>query len=106
LRAGKALAIFIEGRIVPPGEVSEAKDGATVLALHSGATVVPAHISGTIWDDSLVMAFFRPHKAVLRFGEPINLREMAGPRPDKDEIPRLSAMLLERIRRLPLEKPG
>lgn len=100
LKAGKALGIFIEGRIPRPGEVAEAKDGAAVLALHSGARVVPAHISGTIWDASLLRSFFRPHKARVRFGAPIDLREYGGRRADKETVGRISAMLLRTIREL------
>ena len=38
LRAGKALGIFIEGRIVAPTEVVRPKDGVAMLALKTGAT--------------------------------------------------------------------
>ncbi|HOB73323.1 MAG TPA: lysophospholipid acyltransferase family protein [Phycisphaerae bacterium] len=100
LKAGKALGIFIEGRIPRPGEVAEAKDGATVLALHSGARVVPAHISGTLWDASLLRSFFRPHKARVRFGTPIDLRAYAGRHADKETVGKLSTMLLQTIREL------
>jgi 1-acyl-sn-glycerol-3-phosphate acyltransferase len=100
LKAGKMLGIFIEGQIARPEEVLEAKDGATMLALHSGATVVPAHISGTIWDENLFRSFVRRHNARVRFGEPIDLKTLAGPRPDKEEVGRISALLLERIREL------
>jgi 1-acyl-sn-glycerol-3-phosphate acyltransferase len=106
LKAGKLLAIFIQGRIPRPGEAAEARDGATVLALHSRAIVVPAHISGTIWTESLLSSFFMPHKAQVRFGEPIDLRAYAGPHPDKEAVARLSAMLMERIRRLGAEQRG
>lgn len=100
LKAGKMLAIFIEGRIPRPGEAAEAKDGAAVLALHGGAVVVPAHISGTVWDAGLLRSFFRAHKARVRFGEPIDLRAIAGPHPDKEAVGRISTMLMERIRSL------
>lgn len=106
LKAGKMLGIFIEGRIPRPGEVAEAKDGATVLALHSGARLVPAHISGTIWDESLLRSFLRPHKARVRFGTPIDLRTWAARRADKQTVGELSTMLLKTIRELGAGSPN
>lgn len=103
LKAGKALGIFIEGRIAEPGEVLEAKDGAAMLAIHSRAKVVPVHISGTKWNKNILWAFVRRHKARVRFGEPVDLCP-GGVRPEKEDIPGLSAMLLERIRALAPEQ--
>jgi 1-acyl-sn-glycerol-3-phosphate acyltransferase len=100
LKAGRLLGIFIEGRIAQPGETLEAKDGATMLALHSGALIVPAHISGTRWVPGVLTAFLLPQNAQVRYGEPIDPRAWAGPRPDKEAVGRASEMLLERIREL------
>lgn len=104
LKAGRLLGIFIEGRIARPGETLDAKDGATMLALHSQALVIPAHISGTRWVPGVAAAFLIPQNARVRYGPPINLREWAGPRPDKETVARASEMLLERIRELGREK--
>ena len=100
LKSGRLLGIFIEGRIARPGEVLEAKDGAVMLALHSQALVVPAHISGTRWVPGVLAAFFLPQNARVRFGEPIDLRAWAGPHPDKETVARVSERLLARIREL------
>jgi 1-acyl-sn-glycerol-3-phosphate acyltransferase len=85
LRAGKAVAIFIEGRIPKPGETAEPKDGPALLALRTGATVIPAHISGTKYHDSIARPFFQRHRARVRFGKPIDLSEWTGTR-DRDTI--------------------
>lgn len=100
LKAGKLLGIFIEGRIARPGEVLDAKDGAAVLALHSKAIVVPAHISGTRWTPGVLAAFMTVQNTRVRYGPPIDLRAWAGPHPDKETVAKVSAMLLERIREL------
>ncbi|GMV96978.1 MAG: hypothetical protein AMXMBFR83_13370 [Phycisphaerae bacterium] len=108
LKAGNVLGIFIEGRIAPPGETLDAKDGAAMLAVHSGARVVPVHISGTRWDDNVFRSFLRRHRARVRFGEPIDLCP-GGVKPAREQIPRISAMLLDRIRALapaPPLRPG
>ena len=107
LKQGKLLGIFIEGRIPRPGEIAEAKDGAALLALHTNATVVPAHISGTRWHGTVVKAFLWRHRAVVRFGRPISLSQYAHREIDKETLARISAMLLDRIRELaPEESTG
>ena len=106
LRAGKPLGIFIEGRIPRPGEYVEPKDGAALLALHTGATVVPAHISGTLYTESIAGAFLRRHRACVRFGKPIDLSAYRGPKPDKQTLHTISMLFLERIRELGAEPAG
>lgn len=99
LKDGKLLGIFIEGRIAKPGEEIEPKEGAALLALRTGALVVPAHVSGTYYSDDVAPAFFRPQRTRIRFGEPIDLSKLADPH-DREALPNLSRMLMERIREL------
>jgi 1-acyl-sn-glycerol-3-phosphate acyltransferase len=77
LRAGKALGIFIEGRIIRPGEVGEPRDGVALLALKTGARVIPAHICGTKYYDSIVREMLTRHRAEVRFGPPVDLSEFS-----------------------------
>jgi len=77
LREGRMLGIFIEGRIPKPGEIEPPKDGVALLALQSGATVVPAHISGLVYRDGVAASFFARHRARVRYGEPVDLSEFA-----------------------------
>ncbi|MGQ9649847.1 MAG: MFS transporter [Phycisphaerae bacterium] len=100
LREGHALGIFIEGGIPEPGEVREPKLGAAMLALHSGALIVPAHISGTYYDENIARSFFRRHHARVRFGKPIDLSRYWIPSGDKEALRKVSLKLLERIRQL------
>ncbi|HPD31516.1 MAG TPA: MFS transporter [Phycisphaerae bacterium] len=100
LRDGRALGIFIEGGIPEPGEVREPKLGAAMLALHSGALIVPAHIWGTHYDENIARSFFRRHHARVRFGKPIDLSRYWIPSGDKEALRRVSLRLLERIRQL------
>lgn len=100
LKAGKPLGIFIEGRIGKPGEQIGPKDGAAMLALHTRAKVIPAHISGTRYDDSVWKSFFRRHRAVVRFGQPIDLSRYWDHGSDRNTISEVSKLFQESIRRL------
>jgi len=100
LKEGKVLGVFIEGRIPRPGETPQPKDGAAMLALHTGALIVPAHIWGTSYDEKVVWSFFRRHRARVRFGKPIDLSRYWIPKADKETVSGISRMLLDRIREL------
>ena len=78
LRAGKALTVFIEGRIPAPGQKVEPRDGAALLALRSGAPVIPCHISGTLYRDGILAGSLARHRARVRFGPPVDLSDLAG----------------------------
>ena len=103
LKAGKPLGIFIEGRIVKPGETVAPKEGAALLALRTGATVVPAFISGTRYCDGVTMAFLRRHHARVRFGKPIDLSPWQGVKLDKETLATISARFLDAIYELKTE---
>ena len=76
LRAGKVLGIFIEGQIVEPDERVELKDGVAMLALRTGAKVIPAHISGVKAHSTIVRDLFARHRARVRFGPPVDLTNL------------------------------
>jgi 1-acyl-sn-glycerol-3-phosphate acyltransferase len=78
LRGGGMLGIFIEGRIAPPGTNPPPKDGVALLALQTGATVVPAYISGLIYHHNAVRSFFTRHRAKVRYGPPVDLSDIQG----------------------------
>jgi len=106
LKAGKSLGIFPEGRIPAPGEVLEPKEGAAMLALRTNAVVVPAHISGTRYSDTVLAAFFRRHYARVRFGKPIDLSEYRGTRPSKEAVGQVAKLLMREIRALGEDRGG
>jgi len=78
LRAGGALAVFIEGRIPPRGQTLPPKEGPALIALRTGATVIPVHISGTKYSESVACSFFQRHRTRVRFGLPVDLSDLAG----------------------------
>lgn len=65
LGGGRAVAMFPEGTRSRDGSVGRAQPGAALLALASGAEVVPVAICGE----------YRPGRLVVRFGRPFSLIE-------------------------------
>ncbi len=74
LDEGNILTIFPEGTRSPTGKLQEAKEGATVLALRSGAPIVPIGIVGShdFWPKGSII----PHigrRMIVRVGKPFQL---------------------------------
>jgi 1-acyl-sn-glycerol-3-phosphate acyltransferase len=99
LRAGHALALFIEGRIPAPGENIQLKNGAALLAIRSGAPVIPCHISGTVYREGILAGFLARHRARIRFGPPVDLSDLAGSS-GRDALAAATLQIAERIRAL------
>ncbi|MCH8053737.1 MAG: MFS transporter [Planctomycetes bacterium] len=85
LRAGKLLGIFIEGRIAGPDEEAQPRDGVAALALRSKATVIPAHISGVKYHDSVLLTFLLRHRVRIKYGPPVDLSEFTDPK-DREQV--------------------
>jgi 1-acyl-sn-glycerol-3-phosphate acyltransferase len=76
---GDVLAIFPEGTRSPTGALQTAKEGATVLAVRSGAPIVPIAIAGShqFWRKGTLVP--RPgRKMSIRIGDPFTLAVPAG----------------------------
>jgi 1-acyl-sn-glycerol-3-phosphate acyltransferase len=86
LRAGKAVGIFIEGGIVRPGESGQPKDGVAMLALKTGAAVIPAYISGVRYRAGIVSGLLSRHQARVRFGPRVDLSEFRSGKPDRETV--------------------
>jgi 1-acyl-sn-glycerol-3-phosphate acyltransferase len=74
LEAGEVLMVFPEGTRSPSGELQRPKDGLAMLALRSGATIVPIGISNTdrVWPKGRPIPRPGGH-ATMRVGEPFRL---------------------------------
>lgn len=66
LEAGKILGIFPEGTRSTTGQLGDFFNGTALLALKSGAPVVPAAIAGS----------YRERRLSLRFGRPFKVQEL------------------------------
>jgi 1-acyl-sn-glycerol-3-phosphate acyltransferase len=78
LAEGKALLVFPEGTRGEEGFLREAKPGAALLAVQSGAAVVPAYVHGTgrAWPRGRRLP--RPVKVRVTFGAPLRFQRATG----------------------------
>lgn len=104
LRAGRALGIFIEGQIVEPGETPVPKDGVAMLALKTGAVVIPAHISGLVSTKDLLRGLLVRHHARVRFGKPVDLDKFRGKKLDRAELRQATGRIYSAIQALAPEQ--
>lgn len=79
LTEGHLLAVFPEGTRSPNGQLQAAKDGIAVLALRTGAPIVPIGIEGAdrVWPKGRSLPRFGGHITV-RIGSPIVLDAVRG----------------------------
>jgi 1-acyl-sn-glycerol-3-phosphate acyltransferase len=76
LDEGHVMVIFPEGTRSPTGALQEAKNGLSILALRTGATILPVGVAGTdrFWPRG---RFPRPGgRLTLRVGEPFRLADI------------------------------
>ena len=96
---GGALFVFPEGTRSPTGALQEARDGIAVLALRSGAPVVPIGIAGShaVWPRG--QRFPHPGgRVTLRIGEPFILGDLVPPDTDRRAVKTVATtILMERI---------
>jgi 1-acyl-sn-glycerol-3-phosphate acyltransferase len=86
LDAGYVLLVFPEGTRSPTGELQEAKDGAAMLALRTGALIVPIGINNTdaVWRKGSKVPMPLPRRTVtMRVGEPFRLADVLPPDVDR-----------------------
>ena len=78
LEEGRALLVFPEGTRSIDGRLGEAKPGIGMLAVMSGAPVIPTYISGTL--ESLPKGAVRPRRSQVsvRFGPALHFKAQTG----------------------------
>lgn len=99
LEGGHALLVFPEGTRGPEGVLREGKAGAGMLALLSGAPVVPACIEGTGRALPRGRVLPRPVKVRVSFGAPLAFAKVEGPH-RKDRYLEASREMMAAIARL------
>ncbi|MFO0839902.1 MAG: MFS transporter [Phycisphaerae bacterium] len=101
LKDGGCLAIFPQGTFeAPDADPLGPKAGIGLIALRSGATVIPAHISGTRYSEGAFGAFLTRHQARVVFGKPIDLSAFSAADRDRAAMDAASALIMQRIREL------
>lgn len=99
LEGGHALLVFPEGTRGPEGALREGKAGAGMLALLSGASVVPAYIEGTGRALPRGRVLPRPVKVRVSFGAPLSFGKVEGPH-RKERYQEASREMMAAIARL------
>ena len=91
LKDGDCLGMFPEGKISMSGRLIESRQGVALLALSSGATVVPAYIRGGHSYDNLADDFKKRSRITIFCGAPMRFDDLAGKERDeaaRDEVTR------------------
>jgi 1-acyl-sn-glycerol-3-phosphate acyltransferase len=97
LEAGQVLMVFPEGTRSPTAELQPPKDGLAMLALRTGATIVPIGISNTdkVWPKGRKIPRIGGH-ATMRVGEPFRVADLLPPEIDRKSAKRLATTLIMR----------
>jgi 1-acyl-sn-glycerol-3-phosphate acyltransferase len=97
LAAGRVLGLFPQGRIRPPDDIGDVHEGVGLLALRSGAAVIPAYISGTRHTDSVVGPFLLPQRVVVRYGRAVDLSPWRGREKDRAAYREVAHHVMDQI---------
>lgn len=101
LQGGGVLGVFPQGDFVKPGEAEPpARPGVGMLALHTGATVIPCHISGAKYDVSPFRGLLRRHRVRIRFGPAVDLSQFAGNKHDRAAHAAATALIMRKVAEL------
>ena len=95
---GMALIMFPEGRRSPGGQLEPAFSGSALIALRSGAPILPRGISGTEKLRGLSCLIHRP-KITVNIGRPFSLPPVAG-KLTRAALAELTDSIMERIAEL------
>jgi 1-acyl-sn-glycerol-3-phosphate acyltransferase len=105
LAKGLALAMFPEGTRSSDGQLQRALPGSVLIASRSGATLLPAGITGTERINGLTWLLRRP-KITVTFGRPFSLPSAKG-KLSKTELNTLADLIMRHIATtLPESKRG
>jgi 1-acyl-sn-glycerol-3-phosphate acyltransferase len=98
---GRVLGAFPEGTRSPTGALQQGKDGVTLLALRTGATILPVGVAGTdeFWPRGRKL-WRVGGRIALRVGEPFALQRGIGPDGRKESLDEVTTRLMLRIAEL------
>ena len=75
LKQGCAIVLFPEGTRTLNGQLQKARSGIGMMALKSGAPVVPVRIFGSFEAFGKHRSFPRPHRIILKYGHPLRFEK-------------------------------
>lgn len=97
LREGGAIGMFPEGTRSRTGYLGKPHPGTALIALRSGATILPCAITGTERFRDPFLVFKRP-RITVTVGEPFAVERIR--RPAEEQVNILTARIMDEIRRL------
>ncbi|MEE8170281.1 MAG: lysophospholipid acyltransferase family protein, partial [Phycisphaerae bacterium] len=100
LKNNKVLGIFPQGGIRPVDDTAPPRDGVGMLALRSGAAVIPAYVSGMTYRESVLGALVRRQRVVVRYGPPVDLSRWRGRESQREAYREVAAEIMQAIRAL------
>jgi 1-acyl-sn-glycerol-3-phosphate acyltransferase len=97
VKSGSALLVFPEGTRTPDGQLQAGKAGAAMIAVQTGARIVPAYIDGTFAAMRRGVIFPRPRKVRVYYGAPFlpDVAVTEGSRRDRYDA--IAGLMMERI---------
>ncbi len=75
LEGRNTLGIFPEGHIASDGKLDEGKKGVAIIALKTGASIVPFAIEGAYYAWPLPKKYPKRHPIEIRFSKPLDIKE-------------------------------
>jgi 1-acyl-sn-glycerol-3-phosphate acyltransferase len=101
LRQGQVIGIFPQGGIrAPSGDGDEGKAGVALLALRTGAPVVPLYVEGSPPHvESVLWDFLRRSRSSVRVGSPLRFDQREG-KPSREELESCTERVMEAIQGL------
>jgi 1-acyl-sn-glycerol-3-phosphate acyltransferase len=106
LLGGKVVGIFPQGGIRDASSEIEGKAGAALLALRTGAPVLPVFIDGSPNTHSVLRAVLTPSRTTVRVGAPVTLARIEGRRPTRTELEDATSRILGAISSLAGREAG
>lgn len=98
LAKGEAIGVFPEGSRSPDGKLGKGKKGAAIMALKSGAPVIPCAVKGAFEAYPRSAAFPRPYPVEIIIGKAIAAKKADAP--DEKAIDSALAGIMTAIRSL------
>ncbi|MBP1761998.1 MAG: 1-acyl-sn-glycerol-3-phosphate acyltransferase [Firmicutes bacterium] len=96
MEEGKVLGIFPEGTRKKPGQVEHTQGGAAMIALRSGAPVLPIACIGS--DKTIPCGWLWP--LIIRIGEPISMLDYQDQKINSETMEKLSNEITDKINAL------
>jgi len=93
LREGRIIGIFPQGGIRDPDDTLDGKGGVALLALRSGAPIIPFYISSTSASQSILRGLLMPSNTFVYRGETI-IPQTSGGKSSRDQIDALTDQVL------------